>query len=46
MIVPQGFQKMTDEELLKALIEDIGYDKNAAAFIVDVLRGRVESQVM
>lgn len=47
MILPAGYEKLSDKELKKALMEVSGYDEAAADFIVRVLNGTfVKSPVM
>lgn len=39
MIVPEGHEDMTDDELIAALVEDGVYDEDGAAAVVEILRG-------
>lgn len=38
MILPVGYEKLSDEELKRALVES-GYEEAAVEFIISVLRG-------
>lgn len=41
MIAPSNFKEMSDEELLNKLVE-IYADTEVAAYLLDVLRGRIK----
>ena len=38
MIVPEGYERMTDDELIAALVDDGVYDEEGAAAVVEILR--------
>lgn len=42
MKAPSGWEDMSDEELLAALEKD-GYDSEAAQYILDTLRGNIDT---
>lgn len=48
MILPSGFEAMTEEELAEALVTTIGYDQGAAEWLAGVIKGTItpESPVL
>lgn len=42
MILPDGHEDMTSDELAAALVEDGMYDEDGAAAVVAVVRGEAE----
>ena len=42
MILPQNSDEMSEEELVKALIEQIGYEPAAAEWVAGVIKGTVD----
>lgn len=43
MILPVGHEKMTDAELVEALVSDGVYDEDGARDVVAIARGRAEN---
>lgn len=42
MIVPSNYEELTDEELKESLLRH--YDSDAADYVIDILRGRIEAE--